>query len=195
MPGQIKISAKLLQHEQYDANPNSTIAVTFFGSIDKASVCRELQAAGAHVLFTKIQPAHVVFIKGSPNIIKKIAEFPFVSYITSQLLEDVPLNHNNRAIHGLDALSALSGRNLQGKNITLGIGDNSDPSTHIDFSGRLIQRNATTVNTHGTHTTGTMAGGGILNPMYKGMAPKDRPQAAPVTSPTLNSEEAQRDAQ
>ena len=28
------------------------------------------------------------------------------------------------------------------------------------------------VDIHGTHTSGTMAGGGILNPLYAGMAPR-----------------------
>jgi len=173
MPDQLKISGNLLQLGDLDeTDANSVIAVNFFGTIDKADIIKELLQAGARIVFTKIQPAHVVFIKASRDIITKIAALPFVYYITRQFLQDIPLNYNNRAFHGLDALSALSGRNLQGRNITLGIGDNADPSSHIDFSGRLIQRNATTVTAHGTHTTGTMAGGGILNPKYKGMAPK-----------------------
>ncbi|MBS1597748.1 MAG: S8 family serine peptidase [Bacteroidetes bacterium] len=172
-PSQYKISSRLLQN-QPGPDLRSSIAVTFFGTADKESVIEELQRAGAQIFFTKIQPANVIFIKASATVIQKISALPFVSYISPQSLQDVPLNNNNRAIHGVDALSAFSGRNLQGKNVTLGIGDNSDPSSHIDFAGRLIQRNATTVNLHGTHTTGTMAGGGILNPRYQGMAPKAR---------------------
>ena len=60
---------------------------------------------------------------------------------------------------------------MTGKNITVGVGDNSDLSTHIDFAGRLINRNPAPVNYHGTHTTGTAAGAGIMNIKYKGMAP------------------------
>lgn len=174
LPLQFKISRNLGIDGNPESDSRSTIAVSFFGTIDKSTVAEELQRAGATILSTKIQPAHVVFVNASPNAIRKIARLPFVSYISKQSLEDVPLNYNNRAIHGLDALSSFPGRNLQGKNVTVGIGDNSDPSTHIDFSGRLIQRNATTITTHGTHTTGTLGGAGILNPMYKGMAPKAR---------------------
>ncbi len=105
-------------------------------------------------------------------VIQKIAALPFVSYVGEQLLKDIPLNYNNRATHSLDALNATSGRNLQGKNVTVGIGDDSDPSGHIDFAGRSIVRTPGPVNNHGTHTTGTLGGGGIIDPRYRGMASK-----------------------
>jgi len=152
-------------------DPNSAIAVTYFGSIEQSVVNQELQAAGAMLIYTKIQPRHTFFIRASRQSVQRIAELPFVVYINRQVLKDFPLNYNNRAAHGLDALSAGSGRNLLGDNVAIGIGDNSDPSTHIDFSGRLIQRNPTGVQVHGTHTAGTAAGAGILNPKNRGMAP------------------------
>jgi len=173
LPGGLKISQRLVQAHNSDAgDASSIIAVSFFGTNDKATVSNELMQAGAKIISTKIQPDHVVFIKASLSVIKKIAALPFVTYISPQRLKDIPLNYNNRAMHGIDALSALAGRNLQGKNIAIGVGDNADPSTHIDFSGRLIQRNPAAANTHGTHTTGTVAGAGIVNPKYKGMAPE-----------------------
>jgi Subtilase family/Secretion system C-terminal sorting domain len=172
IPAERKIAGNVSAAESQDERGgNSVIALTFFGSMDKLEVVQEIQAAGAQVLFTKIQPTHTIFIKASPKVIEKIAELPFVIYINRQVLKDFPLNYNNRAAHGLDALSAFSGRNLQGDQVAIGIGDNSDPSTHIDFTGRLIQRNPTNVQIHGTHTAGTTAGAGILNPKYKGMAP------------------------
>ncbi len=82
------------------------------------------------------------------------------------------LNYNNRATHGADALSSPSGRNLRGDGVVIGIGDDTDPYTHIDFSGRQIDRFAAPPGSgHGVHTSGTAAGGGILNPYYQGMAP------------------------
>ena len=44
--------------------------------------------------------------------------------------------------------------------------------THIDLAGKLIMRTDEPVDDHGTHTSGIIAGGGILNPMYTGMAPR-----------------------
>lgn len=173
LPPSLKISEKLLQNEDQFAKAGEVlIAVSFFGTTDKAMLAKELEQAGAQVVSTKIQPAHTIFIRAPQQVIQKIALIPPVTYISSQRLKDVPLNYNNRAIHALDALSAGSGRNLQGKNVVIGIGDNADPSSHIDFAGRLIQRNPSIADFHGTHTAGTAAGGGILNPLYKGMAPK-----------------------
>jgi subtilase family protein/type IX secretion system substrate protein len=152
-------------------DPDHLIAVSFFGSINKADVIKELESSGAQIVHTKIQPGHIIFIKASMQAVNKIASLPFVSYINEQVLKDTPLNYNNHGIHALDALGASSGRNLQGNNVTVGVGDNADPSSHIDFTGRLIDRNPNWTAGHGTHTTGTTGGGGILNPKYKGMAP------------------------
>ncbi len=121
---------------------------------------------------TKIQPRQVIFVKAPENVISKIAALPFVNYLQEQILKDVPLNYNNRATHSLDALNTIAGRNLQGKNVVVGIGDDSDPSGHIDFTGRSIVRTPGPVNNHGTHTTGTVGGGGIINPKNRGMASK-----------------------
>src|SRR5579871_1731719 len=170
---QFKISDKLeanFSERMHDAS--HVIAVSFFGSMSKQDVIKELQKSGAHIVQTKIQPSHIVFTNASLQAVKKIASLPFVAFVSEQILKDNSLNYNNHAIHALDALGATSGRNLQGKNVTIGVGDNADPSTHIDFSGRLINRNPNWTDGHGTHTTGTTGGGGLLNPKYKGMAPK-----------------------
>ncbi|HXB43195.1 MAG TPA: S8 family serine peptidase, partial [Puia sp.] len=169
---QLKISTKLGPITQAHFNdPDYVIAISYFGSLSKPDVIKELERAGADILQTKIQPERIIFIKGSSLTINKIASLPFVSSINEQALKDIPLNYNNRAIHAVNALASSSGRNLQGNNVTVGVGDNADPSTHIDFTGRLINRNPNWTAGHGTHTTGTTGGGGILNPKYKGMAP------------------------
>jgi hypothetical protein len=169
---QFKISNKLeARIHQHNNDPHHVIAVSYFGSLTKNEVIKELEASGAQIMHTKIQPEHIIFINASMQAINKIAALPFVTYINVQILKDTVANYNNRAIHSLDALNSLSGRNLQGRNVTVGVGDNADPSSHIDFSGRLIDRNYNWTEAHGTHTTGTTGGGGILNPKYRGMAP------------------------
>jgi Subtilase family/Secretion system C-terminal sorting domain len=172
MPPFFKMARKLQQQPDAWAHEQGQwIGVRFFGSIAKEEVGNALKAAGATVVSTKIQPDHVVFIQAGGAVLQKIAALPFVSYLAPQSMKPQPLNYNNRATHGADALSAASGRNLRGDGVVLGMGDNSDPFTHVDFTGRLIERFASTVNTHGTHTSGTAGGGGILDPRYQGMAP------------------------
>jgi hypothetical protein len=163
--------ALVKQLDESMQDPDKLIAVSFYGNIDKAAASAELQQAGAQIAETKIQPAHVIFIKATATAVQKIASLPFVAYVSSQQMKPVALNYKNRATHGINIVGATAGRNLQGTNITLGIGDDGDASTHIDVSGRLINRNPGAATLHATHTMGVMAGAGIVNPKYKGMAP------------------------
>lgn len=151
---------------------NKYVAVSFFGDISRATVITELKKAGAQIAETKIQPATTLFVHATPEIIQKIAMLPFVSYISAQTINDQMLNNTNRGIHGAQALAVPTGRNLNGKGITIGVGDNGDPTTHTDFSGRVINRNPLPPANHGTHVTGTTGGAGLLNEKYKGLAPK-----------------------
>ena len=147
------------------------MAVTCF-PLERNKIEDAFKLAGVRIVETKIKPADTWFVKGPDAGIKKLALLAFVVSVHPLHLEDVPLNYNNRAIHGVHALSATIGRNLTGKNLIIGIGDNADPSAHIDLAGKLIMRTDEPVDFHGTHTSGILAGGGILNPLYAGMAPE-----------------------
>jgi hypothetical protein len=147
------------------------LAAGYFGQFSREEVSAALQSAGATVVRTKLQPDHVLFFLAVPSAVQKIAALPFISFLGPQPMKSQAVNYNNRAAHGLDALSAPSGRNLQGDAVFVGIGDNSDPYTHVDFTGRLIDRYPAVIAAHGTHTSGTVGGAGILDPRYAGMAP------------------------
>jgi hypothetical protein len=147
------------------------IAVSYFGDIDRNTVINTLTAAGAQVVETKIIPRQTIFVNANAATIQKLATLPFVSYIRKQIVKDIPLNSNNRAVHSLSALNNPTGRNLRGTGMVIGVGDQGDPSTHLDFSGRLINRNPMPPTNHGTHTTGTAGSAGLINPRYRGMAP------------------------
>lgn len=168
----MKISPRLTGNpEAYTQAAGQLIAVRFFGTVTREEAGKALTAAGASLVTTKIRPDQVIFIQAGKAALQRIAALPYVSYIGSQSLKDQSLNYNNRAAHGLDALNNDPVRNLQGDGITVGMGDNSTPYTHVDFTGRLIDRFSQPVALHGTHTSGTVGGAGILDPMYKGMAP------------------------
>ena len=148
------------------------LAIEYFAGINKTTVKDELQKLGANIVTTKFDNADVVFIQFNKSLIDAIASLPFVSYIHLQSIIDKPLNYNNKATHGFNALSSSVGRNLLGKGVTVGIGDNAEISGHTDFSARLINRVFAPPAIHGTHTSGTVGGGGIINPKNMGMAPK-----------------------
>jgi Subtilase family/Secretion system C-terminal sorting domain len=171
IPSSLKLNAHTLEYAARSKGPRDLIAVICFPT-DKKLIVQTLKESGAQIVETKIKPANTWFIQGSPETIQKLASLPFICAISPIHLEDVPLNYNNRAIHGVQSLSATVGRNLTGKNLIVGIGDNADPSSHIDLAGKLIMRTDEPIDDHGTHTSGIIAGGGILNPIYTGMAPR-----------------------
>ena len=153
------------QNERY-------LAVSFYAAIDKATVQEELKKLGAIIISTQYNDAHAVFIKTDKTLLSGIADLPFVSSIHLQNITDKPLNYNSIAAHGASGLHALTGENLNGKGITLGLGDNADISTHVDFEKRLILRTPWKAAIHGTHVGGTLAGAGILDVVNHGFAPR-----------------------
>jgi Subtilase family/Secretion system C-terminal sorting domain len=174
MPAAFKLSRRLTQYpDEYLNKPDALIAVTWFGTMDNDEVIRRIAATGATIIPSRIRPARTVFVRAAPlTTLQKIGSLPFVSYLAPQSLTPKVLNYNNRATHGADALGAPFGKNLQGDGVFIGVGDDTDPYTHVDFSGREIDRFAAPPGTgHGVHTSGIAAGGGILNPYFKGMAP------------------------
>lgn len=148
------------------------IAVHYFRSIDKEMLTRDLQRLGAMIMNPKIVAPGVIFIAADRSLTDAIAALPYVKYINLQQIGDKALNNNSAAAHGISFLNSETGKNLNGQGITVGVGDNSEISNHIDFVGRLISRSPWVEQNHGTHTSGTVAGGGIVNVKYKGMAPK-----------------------
>ena len=168
---ELKIDAGLLNETDRPKGPLDYIAVSCFPG-DKNQITAALEASGADVAETRIKPANTWFVRASPESIKKIAALAFVTSISPIHLEDQPLNYHGHALHSVQALSSNVGRNLEGRNLIIGIGDNADPSTHIDLSGKLILRTDEPVSNHGTHTSGTLVGGGIINPLFTGMAPR-----------------------
>lgn len=147
-------------------------AVAIFPGMDKTAARAELQKAGASIVITKFNSPDFIFIQPDRSVITAVADLPFVSFIGLQTISDKPLNYKGVGLHGVSSLLSPAGRQLSGKNIAVGVGDNAEVSTHIDFAGRLINRVYNVPSFHGIHTTGTVAGAGILDVRNHGMAPR-----------------------
>ncbi len=154
--------------------PGMVVAVSWFGSLGAEKVTEELVRYGAQPVSLKYTVPNTIFVQATRATIDRMAALPFVSYIAAESTTDHELNYANRAVHSLDALNAPNIRNLQGSGVTVGIGDNSNASQHIDIVNRLLVRTSTGVVNHGTHVTGTVGGAGTVHPLYRGMAPATR---------------------
>lgn len=106
--------------------------------------------------------------------ITELASIPFVEYIEPVAPDPTTFNYvmrvNTRA-NVLNAPVSSGGEGLRGKGVTIGIGDDADPSDHVDLKDRVINRAAGIQNVHGTHVAGIAAGGGLKDPMFQGVAP------------------------
>ncbi len=174
LPLSYKIDPSITENKATLRDPSWLISVTYYAMVDNAGAVAALQQAGATVVRTKFDKPGLIFIRTSASKLESIASLPFVEYLSPQKISDKPLNYNNNAAQGNNAISysGTGGRDLTGKNVTIGVGDNADVSSHIDFNGRLINRTPASYQYHGTHTTGTAGGAGLVNPKYKGMAPE-----------------------
>ena len=173
LPADKKIDAAIASENIIDNKKNETyFAVTLYQGTDKAQAELALIALHTQIVKTKFTDASVIFIEKNKKIIDSIASLPFVSYINLQSIKDKILNYNNVGTHSVSALQSPSGRKLDGRGVSLAIGDNANVSAHVDFTNRVVDRVYNGPDYHGTHTSGSMAGGGIIDPRYHGMAPK-----------------------
>ena len=107
--------------------------------------------------------------------ITDLATLPFVAFINSARFEPQTLNHRERGASGLTALTSTQGatRQLTGQGVTVGVGDNADPTSHIDNITNLINRSPAFIpgSTHGTHVASILTGDGIVEERITGVAP------------------------
>ncbi len=168
-----KIDKAIFTVNEFNKNDQSLIAVSYYASLNKTAVIIELEKAGAVIVATKFSATNVVFIRADLGLIQAIASLPFVSYVSLQNLTDKPLNYKSIGKHAVTSLLSPSGKNLSGKGIVVGVGDNSEIITpHLDFTGRVINRVPFPLSFHGIHVSGTVAGAGLLDPKHNGMAPR-----------------------
>ena len=124
---------------------------------------------------TQYSKYHVIGLRVIRNRLQEIASFPFIEYIEPAPHGDQLLNYesrNNSKGNVLNAATGVSGYNLKGNGVVIGVGDNSDPQYHIDFNGRLVNFGPATYAYHGTHVYGTVGGAGNKNELFQGYAPK-----------------------
>jgi len=149
--------------------------ISFPKTFSASEVIQLLTENNFQVTATDLQAYRIIGVRVAKNKITSLASLAFVEYVQPIPRPDRELNQSNRIgsrATVLNASVANGGKNLNGEGVVIGVGDNTTAQPHIDFYGRLINRNTTSGAAHGIHVAGIATGGGIVNELYRGYAPK-----------------------
>lgn len=130
------------------------------------------------IINTGLTAYRIIGLRIATQRLPELAAMPCVEFVQPAPPEDKSLNYNSTTDSRATILGStlVGGRNLKGQGIVIGVGDNTDPQTHIDFTRRLVTRAALPYvnggSSHGTHVAGTAGGAGIGNELVVGYAPK-----------------------
>ncbi len=138
-------------------------------------VKQALQQGNYDLVSTDYQAYRVLGVRIAAYRLEELAAAPWVEYVQAIPAPDRELNSNSMYASRAGQLRAplsAGGRALDGQGVVVGVGDNGDIQSHLDFSGRLINRAADIMRAHATHVSGTIGGAGIIQELYTGYAPK-----------------------
>ncbi len=179
LPASLKKDKRLLQSNIPDyalkGKEQIKVQVGIYGNATHAFIRARLEAAGLQEAKPAKTSQQVYYGYIDKSDIEQLAELPFVYFVQLGKPEDRPLNEVGRATSGTSIANAPlgnGGKNLLGQGITVGVGDDADPTLHIDVSDRVVNHTPGIPNNHGTHVTGTVAGAGIRSFRAAGFAPQ-----------------------
>ncbi|MFE3866451.1 S8 family serine peptidase [Flavobacterium sp. LS2P90] len=149
------------------------LVVSYFKGVDSKNISEDLIRLGIKK-FKNIESYYQVYLQVTNEKLNEIAKLNWVQNIE---LIDAPVVSDNLpgvTSHKVNLLTSnISGLGygLTGKGVKIGIWD-GNIEKHIDHTGRVINREYETPDSHGSHVSGTIGGAGILDPRAKGMAPE-----------------------
>jgi hypothetical protein len=150
------------------------VVVSFYNDVEKETVEQDLSAF-SNEKYAYDHQFKQAYLSVKQTALLDLASIPSVQSVN---LIDPPMvleNKEGRNVHKANILSSTIpglGYGLTGKGVTVGLWD-ADVENHRDFNGRVSNKEFEMHTTdHGTHTCGTIAGAGLLDPKTKGMAPE-----------------------
>jgi hypothetical protein len=158
----------VLEAEQHMAS--AQLIISAFPGITITTLVNELAKAGIVSTPWKNAIGAAVRCTVPAHQINDIASLPFVYYVEAYPGDLQPFNHESNILHGANVVNNNFGRNLTGKNVTVGIGDTGPFGHHADHFFKTIEPSGWDQN-HSTHVAGIVAGSGLLDPRLKGRAP------------------------
>jgi hypothetical protein len=148
------------------------ILARFIKDLPAADISRVIAASGATVVPNGWQKKGLYMISLPASGLAEFASFYGVDAV-SEPSQNIPLDLDSKGGEGASVLNmpaVLGGKDLRGKNIVIGHGDNCSGIYHIDQRDRTINYNTANATEHGVLVNGIMAGEGIIDPAGQGVA-------------------------
>ncbi len=149
--------------------------ISFPRTFTIATVQQELRRKNMEVISTQYATYRILALRIPVQRLNELALLPCIEYVQAMPAPDKSLNSNSMYASGANVLRApvaVGGKDLRGQGVVIGVGEDGDAQTHIDFNNRLINRAGDIPRAHATHVTGTIGGAGIIQELYTGYAPK-----------------------
>jgi hypothetical protein len=176
IPAHIKISENLRQRLSSSQSPGQIqISILFYGNESLKDHEADLQTIGFKLISRQYIQQGIYIGNVSVSQIERLASLPFVRHVNVFDYKATPLLQPETGAFGLTNLKGLqpNGLQLSGKGITAGVGDNADPTSHLDLLNNTINRNPLPLSggNHGTRVSGIITGDGLVDECYNGVAP------------------------
>ena len=146
----------------------------FVQTFSWSTVETELVSQGFEVQSSELKQYRILALRIPISRLHELAANPFIEYVQAVPKQEQPLN--NRSINNSRANVLKSdqpgARDLSGRGIVIGVGDDANPMLHMDYSSRIINRSEVPAGNHGVHVIGTIAGAGVGDERFEGYAPK-----------------------
>ena len=146
--------------------------ISFPKTFSLNEVVTELRNQSVDINSTIYSNYRILAIRISQQGLNELASLPIVEYVQPVPREDQALNVKSMASSRANVLVSSLGRNLNGDSVVVGVGDDSNPFRHIDFTNRIINRNIASGGAHGIHVMGTVGGAGLIDERVFGYAPR-----------------------
>ena len=166
-------SGRIPEWAQAGARGEACMVVMLFKGCDVGAFAKQLKAKGYRVVSQSAAFGSVV-VEMPVEAAHSVAAIDCVSTIGFVEPPAEPQNAEARTMARVNVLAqpvSMGGYNLTGKGHHIGIWDGS-VEVHPDMGARLVTHEFEYISDHGQHTSGTLAGAGLLNPQAMGMAPE-----------------------
>ncbi|HEX4956958.1 MAG TPA: S8 family serine peptidase [Lacibacter sp.] len=176
LPGEMKYSKGVAMQLQQPTLPNTAliICVQLMPGVKSSDVLPWLQQDGFTLTRDQFLNGGLLIGTAFKSNISKIASYPFVQFIGTGNYTLSELVFREPGVLGLTGLTSSQGasRSLSGNGVSVAVGDNADPTSHIDNQKNMVNRNPLliTAGNHGTLVTGIISGDGIIRERLTGVA-------------------------